>query len=199
MSDRIEARDAGLNRSIDEGLLLDALHDTGGRRVLVVTASRHGSTREIGDAVAAALNAVGCTATSQDVDEVGSVVDYDVVVLGSAIYRGRWLPSASALVKRQRGALLERPVWLFSSGPVGDPDRRLVKTMGLATTELARLTAAIRPADHRLFPGRLEPADLSLPQRAAVRLVRLAGDFRDWPQIVAYADDIARTISTVSR
>jgi hypothetical protein len=46
---------------------------------------------------------------------------YDAVVLGSAVYAGHWLKPARALADRCAAALRARPVWLFSSGPVGDP------------------------------------------------------------------------------
>jgi hypothetical protein len=38
--------------------------------------------------------------------------------LGSAVYLGRWLPSARWVARRFEAQLRERPVWLFSSGPV---------------------------------------------------------------------------------
>ncbi|WP_235921813.1 flavodoxin domain-containing protein [Lentzea tibetensis] len=52
-------------------------------------------------------------------DEVGSVEPYHAVVIGSALYMGRWRPDAVRLLKRQQELLALRPVWLFHSG---EPD-----------------------------------------------------------------------------
>ena len=41
--------------------------------------------------------------------------------LGSAVYMGRWMKPGRELAQRQAAALAARPVWLFSSGPVGEP------------------------------------------------------------------------------
>jgi len=43
------------------------------------------------------------------------------VVLGSAVYLGQWMKPARELAERSAGAIASRPVWLFSSGPIGEP------------------------------------------------------------------------------
>ena len=45
---------------------------------------------------------------------------YDAAVLGSGVYLGHWLESACLLVDSHAEALSRIPVWLFSSGPIGD-------------------------------------------------------------------------------
>ena len=54
-------------------------------------------------------------------EQVEGVNGYDAVVLGSAVYAGHWRKPARELVNRCGTALAERPVWLFSSGPIGEP------------------------------------------------------------------------------
>ena len=90
-------------------------------RILVAVASRHGSTREIGDAVAEVLRDSGFGVDVADPDDVESIDPYQAVMLGSSVYVGRWAASARALVDRCASGLTRRPVWLFSSGPVGTP------------------------------------------------------------------------------
>ena len=53
--------------------------------VLVTVASRHGSTREIADAIAQELRMPGIDADVRHVEEVPDLNSYDAVVLGSAI------------------------------------------------------------------------------------------------------------------
>jgi menaquinone-dependent protoporphyrinogen oxidase len=57
-------------------------------RVLVTTASKHGATLGIADAIAEELTKQGLNAVSQPVEDVSEVGQYDAVVLGSAIYFG---------------------------------------------------------------------------------------------------------------
>lgn len=90
-------------------------------RVLVTVASRHGGTREIGQAVAQVLRDAGHDVTEADPDEVRALDGYDAVVLGSSVYVGRLAAALRELVDRLAGALASLPVWLFWSGPVGTP------------------------------------------------------------------------------
>ena len=64
--------------------------------MLVAYASRHGATREIAEAIAAALLARGVTADARDVATIDGLEPYDAVVLGSAVYFGKWLEPARA-------------------------------------------------------------------------------------------------------
>ena len=161
-------------------------------RVLVSAASRYGATAEIGEAIGRELEGRGVAATVQSPAEVGALDGFDGFVLGSAVYVGRWLDDAKALVRRVHETRGSRPVWLFSSGPVGDPARRLVQQMGVDRAELERLLEASGAGEHRLFAGKLERARLNRRQRAALLVMRgMEGDFRDWKQIAAWAGHVA--------
>jgi len=166
-------------------------------KVLVTAASKHGSTREVAEAIAKALLVDGLDAVSIPPDEVAAVDDYDAVVLGSAVYTGHWLAPAKALVARCGPALAERPVWLFSSGPVGDPKRRLVQQMGVDPVDLPDILRITRAREHRVFAGKLDRRNLGLLQRLALMLVRgLDGDYRDWAQVEGWAAEIAGALQT---
>ena len=90
-------------------------------KVLVCAASKYGATSEIAQAVADVLAERGCEVTVLPPDKVGAVEEFDAVVLGSAVYMGQWMKPARELAERSAGTLASRPVWLFSSGPVGEP------------------------------------------------------------------------------
>src|SRR4051812_18608293 len=90
-------------------------------RLLVAYASKHGATAEIAAAVADELRRDFVV----DLVQAGEVTDlspYAGVVLGSAVYMKRWQPSARHLLRRLQHDLGERPLWIFSSGPVGDAE-----------------------------------------------------------------------------
>ena len=164
-----------------------------GLRVLVTAASRHGATQEIAEAVATRLmespagRAAGLTAVAVPVEQDADPGGFTAVVLGSAVYAGRWLESARTYAATHAGGLRQRPGWLFSSGPIGEPPFPPDEPHDVAA--LLQLTGA---RGHRVFPGRLEKARLGFGERAMVTAMRAPlGDFRNWTDIHAWADDIA--------
>lgn len=171
----------------------------GGRsmRVLVTASSRHGSTTGIARAIGEELARHELTAVVLAPGEVGSMEEYDAVILGSAVYGGHWLEPARELVARSAAALTERPLWLFSSGPVGDPSRKLVQSMGRDPDDLPGLLAATHVRGHQMFAGKLDRKNLGFAQRASLLLLRgLEGDFRDWAAIREWAADIAGQLTS---
>jgi menaquinone-dependent protoporphyrinogen oxidase len=156
-------------------------------QVLVAVASKHGSTSDIAATIAGELRTMGIGAETRDLGAVTDLGRYDAVVLGSAVYMGRWLPEATAFVDRHRTALAAIPVWLFSSGPLG-ADRPLPPG---DPKDLDQLMEATRAHGHRIFSGRLDPSDLGLGERLIVKVVHApAGDFRDWEAIRTWAREI---------
>ncbi|MEO6043528.1 MAG: flavodoxin domain-containing protein, partial [Tepidiformaceae bacterium] len=92
-------------------------------KVLVAYASKHGSTAEIARAIALDLRADGLAVDVQQAGDVSAVQPYDAVILGSAVYMGHWLDAARDLAAREAVALRQRDVWLFSTGPIGEPPK----------------------------------------------------------------------------
>jgi menaquinone-dependent protoporphyrinogen oxidase len=158
-------------------------------RVLVTAASRHGATHEIADAIGAGLERRGVDAEVRHAEDLTGLDGYEAFVIGSAVYVGRWLDTARELVEANAAALAARPVWLFSSGPLGPPDA--LKPEG-DPVDAADLVEAVRAEDHRVFAGRLDRKLLSFGEKAVVLAVRAPeGDFRDWEAIDGFAAEIA--------
>lgn len=158
-------------------------------RVLVVVASRHGATREIGQAIADRLagSPAGLTAVALPVEQRPDPRAFTAVVLGSAVYLGHWLDPARAYAAEHAAVLRERPVWLFSSGPIGEPPFPADEPYDVAAVQT--LTGA---RAHRTFPGRLDRERLNFRERAMVTALRAPlGDFRDWAAVGEFADEIA--------
>ena len=159
-------------------------------RVLVTAASKHGATRKIAQVIGDALRDQGLDPTVIEPEQVDTVDDYDAVVLGSAVYAGHWVKPARELVERLGSELAERPVWLFSSGPIGDPPKP-----DEDPPDMAEIIAATGAREHRLFAGKLIRQQLSFPERAIVSALRVPeGDFRDWPEITGWAVGIATAL-----
>jgi menaquinone-dependent protoporphyrinogen oxidase len=155
--------------------------------VLVSAASKHGATAEIASALAEGLTRRGVPAEVRAPAEVSDVAGYDAVVLGSAVYMGHWLGEAKDVVSRSAADLRDRPVWLFSSGPIGEPLKPEEDAVDVA--EQVEQTGAV---EHRTFAGRLDRSLLGFGERALVRALRAPeGDFRDWAALDAWAESIA--------
>jgi len=152
-------------------------------RALVVYASRHQGTAEVADVIATEISGRAIDVTVASVDDVGSLDGYDGVILGSAIYMGRWQRSALDFVDRFVEELKARPVWLFSSGPIGDPPVPEGEPQDMLEVE-----ARIGAIEHHVFAGRIEKDGLSRKERVIVRGLRVPeGDFRDWDDIRNWA------------
>jgi menaquinone-dependent protoporphyrinogen oxidase len=165
-------------------------------RVLVTAASRHGATHEIATAIADGLTRRGVEAEARAAEKLDSLDGYDAYVIGSAVYVGRWLEPARELVEGHAAVLAERPVWIFSSGPLGPPDQ--LKPEG-DPVDVAGLVEAAGAAGHRVFAGRLDRGLLSFAEKAVVVAVRAPeGDFRDWDAIDGFAAEVAGQL-TASR
>jgi menaquinone-dependent protoporphyrinogen oxidase len=159
-------------------------------KVLVSVASRHGSTLQIAECIREELEALGMRAHVVEPDMVVDLSRYDAVVLGSAVYSGRWLAPARKLAARLAPELRQRPLWLFSSGPIGDPAKPLQPS-----AEALELARTLNARDHQVFNGRLNRDMLGLTERAVVRIVGAAsGDYREWLEIGAWARGIADTL-----
>ena len=158
-------------------------------RVLVTTACRHPSTHEIAEAIAAELVHRGIESVVVPIEQVGTLDGFDAVVLGSAVYMGRWLGEARRFAQIHASALCALPVWLFSSGPVGPADHLIPPGTPADVPVVRRLTHAI---GHRTFPGRLDMKRLHFSERTLARTIHAPeGDSRDWNAIADFADEVA--------
>jgi menaquinone-dependent protoporphyrinogen oxidase len=87
-------------------------------------------------------------------------------------------------------ALQRLPVWLFSSGPIGDPPKP-----DAATVDVSAYAKGVRLIDHRVFAGRLVKRELGFAERAIATALRAPdGDFRPWPDIELWATEIAERL-----
>jgi menaquinone-dependent protoporphyrinogen oxidase len=157
-------------------------------RVLVTAATKYGATGEIAQAIGEVFTERGWDAVVVPPEQIKAVDSFDAVVLGSAVYAGHWLKPARELVDRSRDALSARPVWLFSSGPIGDPPKPEEDPV-----DVAEILEATKARGHQVFAGKLVKKQLNFPDRAIAAALRVPeGDFRDWDQIRAWAADVAQ-------
>lgn len=155
-------------------------------RALIAVASKHGATREIAEEIKIVLESEGLETDLVDAGAEVEIEGYDAVILGSAVYAGHWLKDAKQLVETNQARLVERPVWIFSSGPLGDPPEPEEDPV-----DVREIEERTRPVDHRVFTGKLDREALGFAERAIVRALGVAeGDYRDWQDIRDWAEGI---------
>lgn len=161
-------------------------------QVLVAYATKYGATAEIAEKIGQVLRQAGLPTDVLPADRVSDLTPYTAVVLGSAVYIGRWRKEAATFLKVNEKALAERPVWLFSSGPTGEGDA-VELTQGWRFPEALQPVAdRIHPRDIAVFPGALDPKELNLVEKWMIKNVKAPlGDFRDWDAITSWATAIA--------
>ncbi|MDT0274782.1 flavodoxin domain-containing protein [Blastococcus sp. DSM 46792] len=163
-----------------------------GPRILVVFAGLHGSTREIAARLARSLTCsgagrrIGLTAALVPAQQRPDPAPFDAVVLGSAVYGGRWLAPAVSYLETYAATLARRSTWSFSSGLCS---RSSVPPLGVEPSPLMHVS--IGPRQHRWFAGRLERRLLSAGERRALEGHPPSVDHRDWQGVHQWADEIA--------
>ncbi|MFG3521379.1 flavodoxin domain-containing protein [Nocardia nova] len=157
--------------------------------VLVAYGSTRGGTAEMAEWIGESLRSAGVDAEVRDAREVRSLDGYGAVVLGGALYTGRWHRHARRFARRFARQLRMRPVWLFASGPLDDslasggPE----KVAGLKAVE--RAARRVNARDYTIFGGRLQADAHGFP--AAAMAKTMAGDFRDPRHVHEWASGLA--------
>lgn len=165
-------------------------------QVLVAYATKHGATAEIAEKIGQALHEADLHADVLPVDQVSDLSSYGAIVLGSAVYMGRWRKEAAAFLAANEKSLAERPVWLFSSGPTGEGKQDAFMKGERLPAALEPVAGRIGPRDIAVFGGALDAKSLNFFERFVVKKVDAPmGDFRDWDAITSWASAVADALT----
>lgn len=157
----------------------------------MTAASKHGSTAEIAEHIGHTLATRGLKVTVAAPETVEDLDGFRAVVLGSGVYAGHWLQEAKEMAARVALCDPVPEVWLFSSGPVGEPPKPDEDPVDVA--EIESVTSA---RQHVVFAGKLDKSKLGFAEKAIMIAVRAPeGDFRNWAEIGAWADGIASVLA----
>ena len=99
-------------------------------------------------------------------------------------------------MRRHADVLAERELWVFSVGTFGDRKRWIGRFVTREPRGIDELREALGPRDYRVFAGVIRREQWPLPSRMLYHLFggRL-GDNRDWREIDAWTDGIARALA----
>ena len=153
-------------------------------QILVAYATKHGSTTEVADALARQLRDQGYGVGLRPAADVRTLDGYSGVVLGGAIYTGRWHRDAVSFVKRHRSRLVTTPFAVFAMGP-----RTLAAAdVAASRAQLDKALVAVpdvEPYAVAIFGGVIDPTKL----RFAFKRMP-ASDARDWATITAFGEEV---------
>lgn len=161
-------------------------------KLLVAYASRMGSNAEIAQRIGRQLQDAGHEVDVRPCSPTLDAGPYAGVVLGSALYLGRWERSALRFLRREAVQLAGRPTWLFQSGPCGTG---LVLAEVDTPRAVRRLTTTIGLEEPVTFGGRLDRTQAHSRLQRWMATGTYAGDFRDWAQISAWTSVVLNSLS----
>jgi menaquinone-dependent protoporphyrinogen oxidase len=161
------------------------------KHVLVTYGSKRGGTAEIATAISVELRGMGYDVSCQPAAEVHSLAAFDAVIIGGALYMRIWHRDARRFVRRHAGALRDKAVWMFSSGPLDDSAKRPIEPV----PQVKSLIELVHARTHITFGGRLAANATGF---IASRMAKTnAGDWRDWERIESWAQEIGRELTTI--
>lgn len=152
--------------------------------VLVAYATKRGSTREVAFDVARVIRESGSEVEIFPAREVKSLNRYSAVVLGGALYMGRWHKDARKLLKRKRNELESLPLAVFALGP-GSTEPEAIER---ARSQLVRALDAVKdvhPFSTAIFGGVIKKRGETV-------------DARDWDAIQKWAEEVVSELSARS-
>lgn len=164
-------------------------------KILVAYGTKRGATQGLSRMLANALVEQGADVVVEPAAAVADVDGFDAVVVGGSLYMGRWHRDAVRLVKRLSDELAAKPVWFFSSGPIGEGADEHPDLPPL--DKVAALMDRVGARGHTTFGGALD-ADAS--GLVASKMAKtMAGDWRDPEAVAAWAREIAAEVRTLQK
>ncbi len=166
-----------------------------GKRVLVVYASKYGSTGGVADAIGKELCSKDVASDVVLIKNADNIRSYQGAIIGSAIYMGKWMSEAIDFVKENRDVLCNVPVAYFLVGMTlaRHPEKR-AEVLSYVDPIL-KAVPEIKPVGIGTFAGAMDYNNLSWINKKILRSKGTPeGDFRDWNAIRSWAMDIKRTL-----
>ncbi len=164
-------------------------------RILIVYATRTGSTEEIAKEIARILVEKGRTVDILPARRAKNLSPYKAVIIGSAVRAAQWLPEAARFVETYKSQLQDIPTAFFTvSLTLSDYTDSNLKRVASFVDPVRQL---LKPDIEGFFAGRMDPKRLSpLPRLMAKAMKTREGDFRNWDAIRSWAEEADKKLSS---
>ena len=163
-------------------------------KLLIVYATRAGSTAEVADFVGKAMAKNGFDVDITPANEVKDLSKYTAVILASGVRAGKVYPEILRFAKQNHARLKQIPTaCIILCMVLQDPTLENKKA---AESYAAPLKQEISPVDIGLFAGKMDYAKLGFVSRMIIKhMVKTPeGDFRDWKAIEAWAESLKQKL-----
>ncbi len=162
-------------------------------KVLIVHASRYGSTAEVAEQIGDVLRGGGHDVVVWAARETPSPRNYDAVVAGSAIYGGHVLGDLQRYFAKYKDELASKRLALFAvAGNLhadADGHKRQVEEA------LRPLAPGVPCVARTAFAGVVDLRRMHWPTRLLMRLSKAeSGDYRKWNEIRSWASDLSKRL-----
>jgi len=156
------------------------------KSILLTYATRFGSTQEVAEAITAELRQRGFEVYIRPMQEVTTLDNYDAVVLGAAIYNTKWHTNAHQFLAQHQEALMQRPVAIFTLGPLSSSEAAKRNSRRQLDKELAKYHW-LKLVALEIFAGKYDP---SKPGLGSFYKLLPTRDYRDWKAIRSWANTL---------
>ena len=180
-----------------------AVEETGMKtEVLITYCTRSGSTAEVAEAIGKTVRDAGLPVKVKAIGEVESIAAGTEVVLGTALYIGKFPREFHLFLTRFEKELAGMRPWVFVLGPTEKERKHFASAEEHARKELGK-HPTLRLADMRVLGGKFDPEHLNLAFPLGL-MMKLPGnpikkmpvsDIRDWDWIHRWAEAIAEEIA----
>ena len=159
-------------------------------KILVVYATRAGSTIEVAQAIGKKLAAGGAAVDVKPVKNAANLKDYQAVILGSAIRRGAVLPEVTDFAKTNKEELKNIPVAGFIVCMILREDNE--QNREKAASYIKPLQGELSFVDVGFFTGKLDYSRLNFIDAFIIKyfIGTPEGDLRDWQKINEWAENL---------
>ena len=158
-------------------------------RILVAYSTRKGSTAEIARAIGNELQSAGHSVDVAGMKEITSLDEYDAVIIGAPVYKGK-VVDVKKFVDKHQDALSTLRLAAFTAGiaPASDDPKAVTDCLDTLHAALEPL----QPLASTMCAVKLDPGKLSFFEKKIWKMVKgPEGDFRDWDAIAAWAREVA--------
>lgn len=173
------------------------------KRILIIYASRYGSTAEIAEKIGNYIAEEGPEVEVLSYMEITDLHQYDAIIVGSPIRYEGWMPAAKAFVLDNLEYLNKIPVaYFFSCLALAIRTEGTERKAAQYAEKLRVLSPQVKPIDIGRFSGVLEFSKMSLPLRIIFRIFGMIiglkeGDYRDWDEIRRWSKNISSKLDAL--
>jgi menaquinone-dependent protoporphyrinogen oxidase len=163
-----------------------------GKKVLVAYASKYGSTGGVADAIGKELCGKDVAADVVLIKNANNISSYQGVIIGGAVYMGKWMSEAVDFVKKNKDALCKVPVAYFLvCMTLAQPTEKNRAKVLSYMDPILKAVPEIKPVGIGTFAGAMDYNNLSWINKKILKSKGSPeGDFRDWTAIRTWAEGL---------